>query len=240
MPFRFIKIPIVVYLFFCTIHPVKSQNNTNLEEIIQQLDEKYGIDQQLYRGVKYFPKVNIIKGHAYLFESDFISSKIEYQQKIYQPVFLKYDIELDQLVVKTPQKYGAEIQLVLNQKDIDAFWLDDKYFMQNTEDEIPGRFIQIISADSIACMASYTKDFKLMKSGVNEGFGYTDKKVKFYVKINSTITQVKTKSALLKLLPKAYIAGVKQYLTKHKYRFGKMTDDQWIQLFSYINDLHES
>ena len=50
----------------------------------------------------------------------------KYQQKIYYPVLLKYDIESDLLVIKTPPKYGAEIQLVLDQKNIDAFWLGDK------------------------------------------------------------------------------------------------------------------
>lgn len=239
MQFRFSQIPIVVYFFFCTLQPALSQNNANPEKIINLLDEKYGIDQQLYSGVKYFPKVNIMVGHAYLFGSDFISSKIKYQQKIYYPVLLKYDIESDLLVIKTPPKYGAEIQLVLDQKNIDAFWLGDKYFIKNQNDEIPGQFIQIISADSITCMAAYTKDFKFMKRGRNEGYGYTEKNVKYYIKINGTVKQVNTNRALLKLLPQPQIADVKQYLSKNKYRFGKMTDVQLIQLFNHINDLYQ-
>lgn len=237
---RFFQIPIWVYLCIFTIHPVYSQNNTNPEKIINRLDEQYGIDQQLYRGVKYFPKVNIIAGHAYLFESDCISSKMIYRQKIYQPVLLKYDVELDQLVIKTPQKYGAEVELIVDQQNIDAFWLGDKQFVKNTKDEIPGRFLQIISADSIACMATYTKDFKLMKRGIKEGYGYTSKKAKYYIEINNTIKQLKTKRSLLKLLPRSYSSQVKRYLSKQKNRFGKMTDDQWIQLFNYINGLRES
>ena len=240
MQFRFLQIPLVVYLFICAIQPTFSQNHNTPGEIIKLLDEQYGINQQLYRGVKYFPKVNIIAGHAYLFESDFISSKMIYRQKIYQPVLLKYDVELDQLVIKTPQKYGAEIELVVDQQNIDAFWLGDKQFVKNTKDEIQGRFIQIISADSIACMATYTKDFKLMKRGIKEGFGYTSKEAKYYIEINNTIKQLKTKRSLLKLLPQSYISQVKRYMSKQKNRFGKMTDDQWIQLFNYINGLHES
>ncbi len=239
MQFRFIQIPIVVYLFFCTFQSAMSQDQTNPEKIINLLDEKYGIDQQLYRGVKYFPKTNTIAGHAYLFDSDFISSKIKYQHKIYQPVQLKYDIETDQLVIKTPPEYGTEIQLVLDQKNIDAFWLGDKYFIKNQNNEIPSRFIQIISADSIACMAAYSKDFKFMKKGRNEGYGYTEKDVKYYIKINNSIKQVNTKHALLKRIPQEHIADVKQFLAKKRYRFGKITDVQLIQLFNYINDLYQ-
>jgi len=239
MQFRFFQILIAALLFFCTMQPAMSQNETNREEIINLLDEKYGIDQQLYRGVKYFPKVNLIAGHAYLFDPDFISSKIKYREKMYHPVLLKYDIELDELIIKTPEKYGAELQLILDPRNVDAFWLGDRYFINNTNIEIPARFVQIISADSLSCIAAYSKEFKFMRGGRNEGYGFTDKNAKYYIKTNSTLKQVKTRRALLKLLPKPHIADVKQYLAKQNYKFSKMTDVQWIQLCNYINDLYE-
>lgn len=238
MQFRFIQIPVVVFLFFCTLQPAISQNSTDWEEVINILDEKYGIDQQLYRGIKYFPKVNVLTGHAWLFDPDFIKSSIKYQQKIYHQVLIKYDIELDQLIIKTPIKYGAELQLVLDEEYVNEFWLGDKYFVRNTTDEIPQRYLQIIADDNIVCMATHTKEFKFMKGGRNEGYGFTQRKAKYYVKINNTITQVKSKRSLIKQLPQAHIAHVKQYLDKHKFKVGKMTDTQWTQLFSFINELY--
>ena len=229
----------MVCVVFFMVHHASSQNNSNAGKLIQQLDAEYGIDQQLYRGIKYFPNLNSIHGHAYLFESNFISSQIKFHQKIYKPVLLKYDIYLDQLVLKSPTQNGTGMQIVINQDQINAFWLGNKYFIKNEFPEISSRFIQQISDDKIACFAVYSKDYKLMKAGVSEGFGFTDTDTKFYIKQNGTINQFKTKRALLKQLPTSHIADVKQFISKNKYRIGNMSDVQCIQLFNHINELYQ-
>lgn len=213
--------------------------NQELSEQYHKYDNVYSNDVIIFKGEKYLNKNRASFGYPYVFRSEpFVGNVIARRYEL-DSVELKYNVYRQVLVMSFQDHFGANRSIILNTGEIKQFSLNGYSFI-NTPLKIDGEipFVQEIAFDSIKAYVSYRKDYKLINNNSKKGFGYTDILRRIYIEKHGEILVVKTKSKLLKCIPKSYHSNINNFISANEINIRKSKIESIIELLDFINELY--
>jgi hypothetical protein len=200
------KIGLLTFLAFIGLKSSNafSQNQKEKEkELYATLDKELSSGNALVNNGKFqIEKSNNLENeHRYFSEDKLYSGDISYNNQLYYNNKVKYDILKDEVVIN-PENQSEKILIVLDKTKIDYFTIQNRKFVKTKlkEDE-PAEYVEeSLNTKNFIFYIKYIKNFKEVIKDNSLYSSYTSQN-KYYIKIDNTIHEVRTKKSILKLYP---------------------------------------
>jgi hypothetical protein len=230
---------ILILLFTPLMLMAQEEHNTHLQGFKDAVNTRYGTDDILVNGPLYLPEHNKADGHPCFLVNDYIDGTIFIKDKIYNDVKIKYDIELDKLILHEELTRGASVSIILNTVYIDSFHIADYRFVSShivfRKDTLPG-YYELVYHDEMFFLIKHFKEFR---GDYNEKtpFGrYTSDNSKYYVYMNKALVAVNSKKAFLSLFPEKK-TEIKKFLKSKGIKYKKAGKEDLYKLMRYCHEV---
>lgn len=233
----------VLGLVFFVLISISSFAQTELKNDIELLKKKadstYGSSHELVNGELYYQSNLYAKGTPFYLSNDWIKGSVLINGTEHLDVFLKYNIETDQLILRPVLKNGMSTAIVLNSSFVDSFFLLDNYFV-NSEyfglNELKSTFVNEIYKGNFSFLASYKVIFVTDYNEKTPYGKYTDLSKSYFIYKDGNVTKIASKKALTQYF-EVYKKDVKKLMKKEKIRYKKAKPGQWNSLMKSIDEL---
>ena len=221
--------------------PVSAQGSMEVSEsrlLSEYFDNVYGADERLVSGPFYYGAIRgSIQGHPYYFDEDWKTGSVEIGDVRFDNLLLKYDISIDQFILKYITTNNASYQVGLRSGNITKIIVGLHTFvpLPESRDTISVPFAELLSDGKVQYMVTKSKYLVL-----TNGSGMTDyvykENLRQYLYTNNQMVPFRGKKALFNLYPELK-AQLKQYARKNGLVLGpsKLQDRaKWIDQCNYL------
>ena len=238
---------ILTMLFIVTFIPFQAQTNAikadsaildySLIQLKKHYDIFYGLDYELYNGLKYYPVLKSDKGNPF-FKGDKPHTSTLFLQKLtYDSLKLMYDINKQNFILEYNELNGAINRIILNTQQINRIELGNDVFVKNEFEIINHPFIQLVFEDKIACYFTWSKDYMFKNTGTFTGYKFSEEIRTIYFLIDGTLSRIKNNKSFLKLFDNETKKKLSSYLQKNKINTKKAKKNKILELARYCNSL---
>lgn len=213
-----------------------------MDSIKHKSDSVYGLDFELVNGPIYYQKNLFALGDPFFGSSDWFDGQVRINGILHTGLKLKYNIELDQLIMLVTLKSGLATTIIMNEKHVVSFSLEQQHFISTssiTANDIKAVYVHEIYQGSFTLLASYKKNF-INDYNTKTPYGkYSDRQSTYFIEENGVVTKIGNKKTLL-----TYFESVKKeiskYMKKNGFKFKKANSRQWHSLMLYCDELINS
>ncbi|MBN2520760.1 MAG: hypothetical protein JXB17_09670 [Bacteroidales bacterium] len=196
-----------------------------------------GIDHNLINGYQYIKLYLKANGHAFFDKDEFLPGKIIINNKLYNDVYLKYDILNQNVILLYKNSFGGNNQIVLHNHAINQFELKNKIFVNLLFPEIGNKYFQVISNSTIKCYYLWYKEIRNTSWSIDSYYEYSDQRKKTYLLINGELLRYRGNISFIKLFPKKKQEYIKQYIKTNAIKLKKASDKTVNELIIYCENL---
>lgn len=217
------------------------RNNTveKVENLKKQADSVYGTSHELVNGEIYYQSNLYAKGNPFFLSNDWLEGSVLINGTEYKNVFLKYNIETDQLILRPTLKNGMSTAIVLNSSFVESFLLADNLFINSEpfgSKELKSVFVNQIYNGSFSFLASYKVIFISDYKEKTPYGKYSDMAKSYFIYDKGELIKIASKKALFGYF-ETYKKDIKKFMKKEKIRYKKANPSQWKGLMKFIDDL---
>lgn len=201
-------------------------------------DEVYGADEKLVSGPFYYGAITgSIEGHPYFIDEEWKPGYVKIGDIRYDNLLLKYDINIDKVILKYIASNSASFQVGLRSGNITRFTMGDHTFIPYPEvkDSTTVPFAELLSDGEIKYLLVRKKFLMLTNGSGMTDYTYKET-VKQYFYRNNELIPFKGRRTLLELYPELK-TELKQYARKKGLELRpKKTDDraEWVNYCNYL------
>lgn len=172
----------------------------------------YGQDQELVNGMQYYNKNPRAMGHPYLMEGWVHQGSVRLRGKLYDGIWLKYDIHAQQVEVEYRTMAGADNQVVLVGDRLDEFTIGDQYFRRMLLEGEEEQIYQVIGNGRMILYIGWRK--KLIPVSGDSRFieEFTPPKRNFLLELDGTLYPFNNKKSYVKIFPKTIQKDMKRLI----------------------------
>jgi hypothetical protein len=198
---NFIILSVIILLLIVPLFTTAQSSEKEYKKIYAQFDKEYGLDDLLVNGEVYVNKYYFANGHPFLGVDEFQKGSVIIAGKLYNDVFIKYDIYNQQVVAKVMDGAGKEKILILQRDFIDEFRFNGKIFKPQETGYHTPHFFQIIGDKAIVILIRWSKELIIPIGSVETKYNYLNNNKKLYLLVNSKAIPLKKNKNLWVLLP---------------------------------------
>jgi hypothetical protein len=232
---------ILIYLLSHTAVLSQHTNNdsTNCDLFVKEVEKIYGADDLLINGVIFFPRSPLIEGHPYFQSDEWLPGEIFIRGRSFKNMEIKYNLEIDHLILNAFFQGGANVKIVLNTTVIDSFYIGDHFFMNRVR-LLPGEsattFYEVVYCGDFLLLSKYAKEY-IPKYSVSHPYGnYSKQYTTHYILKQGALTAINSKRSLLTFF-EPYKEEIKRFMKKNHLRFKKSDGKQMKQLMTFIGSM---
>ena len=237
-----IVISVLGLVFFTLIQKssiAQTEQTINFESLKKTADSVYGSSHELVNGELYYQSNLYAKGSPFYRSNDWLKGSVSINGTKHQNVFLKYNIETDQLILRPSLKNGMSTAIVLNTPFVESFYLLNNLFINSEQyksKELKSAFVQEIYKGDFSFLASYKVLFITDYNDKSPYGRYSDVSKNYFIFQNGNVTKIASKKALTEYF-EANKKDVRKLIKKEKIRFKKANPGQWRSLMKSIDEL---
>ena len=231
---HFLKYVILYFSLSFYIFCYAGNDKKLYEEIYNESQNIYGIDQELINGVFYENKYYKAIGHPFLLKDEFFPGEINLRGKLYKDIELKYDIFEQHIIINYSYDY-KKLWVVLPDEFISEFSFKGMSFKKF---EFPGHFptfYQVIgNSDELQCLYHWSKkrnDSDHLR--VYFSYEFTDEGRASYLLLDGQLLKYYNNLSFIKKFPKAMQNQVRKYIKSHDIKVSKSKDKLISDLIDY-------
>ena len=171
-------------------------------DFTELVDRAYGQDQELVNGMQYYNRNPRAMGHPYLLEGWVHEGSVRIRGKLYPDVWLRYDIEAQQVEVEYRTMSGADNQVILVLDRLDEFTIGDQQFKRIQLDGEQEQIYQFIGDGRMILYIGWRK--KLVPVSGDSRFieEFSPPKRMYYLDLDGTVYPFSNKKSFVGLFPK--------------------------------------
>jgi hypothetical protein len=230
-----------VYLFFPQ-HILAQYNHKDLQPEIVELynfaEDKYPTNDEFVNGCIYPLPNSKILGDPYFGNNEWHEGILFINGKEYPKIMLKYDITINELIIKAKVKENIERLITINKSQIDSFRIGTSLFINSRKlfpnDEINTYYEQVYPG-KLSVYRQYQKNFIDMFSSSSPEGKFSSQKVDTYLYSDQNLTSINKFTSFLAYFEKPDRDKIKKYLKSNNINYKKMTDLQIIGLMEFCN-----
>ncbi|MCF8364854.1 MAG: hypothetical protein K9H16_03680 [Bacteroidales bacterium] len=232
--------PLFCYLIilFLSLN-TNAQINQELSDLKEYALQQYGTSNFLVNGWKYFPDHFNAKGNPYFDDQDWTSgSLVNSGGETFRNLNLRYNLEMDELVLSQVLKNGIPVFVLLNKDFVVSFTLGSHKFVKAesipSDPQLKG-YVEEIFSGKINFYVKHQKNF-VGNYNANTPDGSISKQITTrYLLTGNRLIRVQSKNAFLKAF-QAYRKEIKKFMATTKINYKKATNSQLIELMKFCNE----
>ncbi|MDX1602305.1 MAG: hypothetical protein R3209_04500 [Salinimicrobium sediminis] len=218
--------------------PTYSQDHQDNQEPLELFDQIVGIENTgLANGEEYIePHIIRDDQHKYFLSSSFLKGQVTYDEQLYYPVLLKYNIFDDVLLVFLNTSDGNST-IKLHKNKITSFRVDAHTFINVNEDDAVNGFYEVLLDTNGSLLLK--KHFKKVHKELDDNFTYyrfEEDDPAFVVSRNGNYFPVSSKRDFLKVFPEQG-KKIKDFYSRNKSLRKNSPDQFMIRLLQTIKQL---
>jgi hypothetical protein len=229
----------------CVLMTVALQFNTlNCQETDSvffyklQYDSLYGLDPNLYNGIKYSTDHTLARGFPFWKEDKAIMADIVLAGKYYKNLNIKYDLYNQEFILEYLDQFGGLQQLIINRLKIDTVFVNNNLFIKNKFDEINVFFIQIIYEGKISCYNTLKKEYRFINSGILVGHEYSNEIIHQYLVREGKVFVFNNKSNFLKIFEPDQREPIRKYIKSNRIKLRRKIQTDLVNLCEFCSKLY--
>lgn len=190
----------------------------------------YGQDQELVNGLQYYNRHPRSLGHPYLHEGLVHQGSVNIRGKLYNGLWLRYDIHQQQVEVEYRTIGGADNQVILVNDRIRYFTIGSSYFERLELEKGQPRFYQVLGQDPMVWYIHWERNLVPKSGDVRFIEEYTSPKRTYLLKLNGVLHPFSNRKSFVQLFPKSVHKDLKKLMKSSQLRIRSASPEQ-LELF---------
>lgn len=214
----------IIFIFlFCFSNVIFAQVNTNpppIEQLKLFTEDIYGIDDVLANGKIYRQLHSGTNSHPFYNEDSWQVGSILINGKYFENVLLKYDLELDQVIIRNMLPSGTFTHILLSEKQVDEFTIGTHHFIKATklsDDESMDGYVELVHKQEPYFFIKYKKTYNPTSNKV-----FYEKKPLCFLCVNGHLKRVSNRKAFIGFFS-PYEKEIRQYFNIHNIDYNNAT-----------------
>lgn len=239
--FNWIKLLILITCISSFTHNLKAQEKTQSllsdeMQLYNKAENCYAINDELINGFIYTLPNSKITGSPYLFDDQWSEATIFINGKKYPQQFIKYDLILDDIILKATIENNTQTLITINKSQIDSFIIGNSIFISShhifsENDKIT--FYEQIYSGNLLLLRKYKKDFLSTYNNLSPYGKFTSLKSDLLIFDQQQLINVSRKQSFIKFIEKKYKKNIRVYMKSNNMNYGNATSQQFKELMNY-------
>ncbi len=237
----FFKMFILIF-FSIPFNLMAQQTNSNSSKEITELynlaESHYSINDEYINGFIYpVPKIRIL-GDPYFNGKDWIEGSLFINGRTYSGIFMKYDLIIDELIIKVKTELNIERLIAINKSQVDSFQIGTSLFVNSGnlfENENNNTYYEKIYQGKLSVYRQFQKTFIEMYNSSSPEGKFSTQKSNTYIFDNQKFTNINSAKSFYACFDKTEQDKIRKYLKTKNITYKKMTDLQMIDLMNFCN-----
>lgn len=210
-----------------------------LQQIINEADEAYGIDQQLANGIYFEDIWHDAIGHPYFFEDAYVPAGLVYKQKSYTDVPVKYDIYQQRLLVWHNDPHAQYTSVLINDY-ITEFTINGKLFRRKLFKERAPAFYQVIvDAEPVGCYYTFSRKMDEVITDRDKYVpSFSETTRKNYLCLEGTLSRFRNNRSFARAFPPEIRRDIRHFLKSREIRVDDCTDVEMKEVIHFCTGLY--
>jgi len=199
----------------------------------------YGVSNKLVNGEVYLDNSKLIAGHPFLDAPYWNTGKLHISGTTFDSVLLKYDIQIDEVILKTRINDSTFTKVVLNKSLVDSFSVHNKFFAHSRHlpfEAEEDRYCEVIHHEKMVALKTYKKEFIRKYTNSAPHGSFSSANTHKYIIINGHTHKTDRRRAFLRLFPD-HRKSLRKFCRNHDINFRKANTNQLQKLFNYCEKL---
>jgi hypothetical protein len=230
-----------------TIFPISIVAQESIESTASDISELYNLSQSYYstndeyiNGFIYPVPNTRILGDPYLNNTEWNEGTLFINGKSYSHLSAKYDLIIDELIIKVKTGQNIERLLAVNKSQIDSFIIHSSLFISSRnlfQDENKNTYYEKICNGKLAVYRHYEKNFIDLYNNNSPLGKYSSQKSTIYFIDNKKLINISNTRLFLNYFEKTEQEKIKKYLKVSKINYNKISKSQLVELMEYCETI---
>ena len=198
----------------------------------------YGIDDLLVNGRKYIPAHGNAKGDPYFSGPDWVTGTLLIKEKTYKAVELKYNVDLDKIILRAEVIRGGLVYVLLNNDFVTSFIIGEHYFINSSQllQQDNSGYFELVFEGEHTLLIKHHKSF-ISEFSQNAPLGrFSDLNSTRYIYCAGMLYKMPYKKSFLMYF-KPFRKEIKKYMKQKKVKYKKANNFELHQLLKYCNEI---
>lgn len=236
--FLALNVIIILLPFNLSAQQTITNSPKEITDLYNLAESSYPINDEYINGFIYpVPKIRIL-GDPYFNGLDWSSGTLFINGKTYPGIFMRYDIIIDELIIKVKNELGVERLIAINKSQVDSFKIASSLFV-NSENLFPNEnqntYFEKIYQGRLSLYRKFQKTFIEMYNSSSPEGKFSSQKSNSYIFFNQKLTEVNNTKSFFSCFDKVEHDKIRKFLKSNKINYKKMTVPQMIDLMDFCN-----
>ncbi|MBI9054837.1 MAG: hypothetical protein JEY96_13520 [Bacteroidales bacterium] len=243
-----LKILLVSIIFSLSLNQslVLAQNQNinsrkNLEKLYNQSLEFYSINDEIINGCAYPLSNSRIVGNPFYNNDNWNTGTVFINGNAHSNLQIKYDVIIDDIIIKAKVGDGTERLLKLNKTLVDSFKINNSIFIKSNtfsiDQDNSHYYYELIYNSSFLVVKSHSKRFIDMYSDMSPYGKFSSLKSKLYLFDNKQLIEISTLNSFLKYFQKEQRKSIKQFMKTNSINYKSASYNQINELMNFCSNL---
>jgi hypothetical protein len=187
------------------------------------------------------PKHALAQGYPYLKDKEWQPATVFIGSKKFEDCMLKYNIEIDRIILNTMREDSSWVPILLNTAFVDSVILNNEIFLLRSDlisdNSKTGNFLHRVNRGYYSLLLSYSINFKDEFTPSTPYGRYSNMVRKLYILSKGLIHAVNSKSAFLDYFAEDKKV-IRRFMKKNDIKYKKASISELEALLGYCNELH--
>ncbi len=236
------KISILIFILFPISLIAQEEFRDSPPEIIKLFNESqsyYSLDDEIINGCVYPLPDSRINGHPYL-NDQWTEAIFFVNNKKYTNLLIKYDLTIDDIILKAEIENGIQKLINLNKFQIDSFIIGNSFFVNSRiffPEEKKHTYYEQVYRGKYSLFKKYEKVFIKQYNDITPYGKYSIIRTNLYLYNNVELINVDRRSLFIKCFEKEKQSEIKSFMKKYNIIYKKASQQQLKELMNYCSKL---
>lgn len=229
--------PFVFSLLLLISFTAASQNGAT--GLLKYTADQYGTSDILVNGWKYFPEHFNAKGDPYFNDLGWEKGSVETPMEKFDDLLLRYNIQMDELVLQKTLKDGKPAFVMLNPDFVKSFDIASYHFVNAGKEKLHpdlDGYVEVIYSGRLKFLARHSKMFVANYSVNSPQGSISGQNTTYYLLNGDQLNKILSKRSLFRLFPEKK-KQIRKFLKKEKIRFKRANRRQQAELMKYLDEI---
>jgi hypothetical protein len=234
--FNMLILIFIIFSISITAQESFKSSPSEIAELYNLSQSYYSVNDEFINGFIYPVPNTRILGDPYFNNSNWSDGTIFINGKTYSLLSVKYDLIIDELIIKYKTEQNIERLLAVNKSQIDSFIIHSSLFLSSRNlfpDENKNTYYEKIYDGKLAVYKHYEKKFIDLYNNNSPLGKYSSQKSATYFFDNEKLTNISNSRLFLNYFEKTEQEKIKKYLKVNKINYNKISSSQLAELISY-------
>ena len=236
------KVLILIFILFPINLIAQEESRSSPPEVVKLFEKSqsyYSLDDEIINGCVYPLPDSRRNGHPYL-NDQWIEATFFVNSKKYPKLSIKYDLTIDDVILKAEIENGMQKLINLNKFQIDSFLVGNSLFVNSriffSEDNNDTYFEQIYKG-KYSLFKNYKKIFIKEYNNITPYGKYSSLRMDIYLFKNSNLINVNRESLFIKCFEKEKQSEIKSFMKRNNIKYKKASQQELKQLMEFCTQI---